>query len=74
MKMVIISMPKMILTKVVESTILGEEETHVKKKNVAKCHQIDFDIDESNDFNDDEQHENKAKKKDIKVNLDTYRR
>jgi len=74
MKMVIISMPKMILTKVVESTILVEEETHVKKKNVAKCHKIDFDIDESNNFNDDEQHEKKAKKKHIKVNLDTYRR
>jgi hypothetical protein len=38
MKMVIISMPKMIRTKVAESTILVEEETHVKKKNVAKYH------------------------------------
>jgi hypothetical protein len=51
------------------------EKLFVKRKNMARCRQNNFDSDESYDSNDDdEQYERKIKKKLKKVNLGTYKK
>ncbi len=57
----------------VESTILVEEKLHVRRKNMARYHQNDFDSDEFED-SDDVHYEKKTKKKAKKVNFDIVRK
>jgi hypothetical protein len=70
--MAIISMLRKTLAKVVESTVTIEEQLPMRRKNMVRFRQNDFDSDEFDEF--DEQHEKKIKKKSKKVNFDIVKR
>jgi hypothetical protein len=57
----------------IESTILVEKKLFVRRKNMAKYHQNDFNKDEFEDY-DDEHNEKKNKKKAKKVNFNIVRK
>jgi hypothetical protein len=63
------------LAKVAKYAIIVKAKLPMRRKNMARHHQNDFDNDEFDDFDDeDEHHEKKIKKKSKKVNIDIVRR